>query len=54
MLFPLKTEKVQYNLRTEPELMNWLKEQSVKYDRSVNFLINRAIKNLKKELENTI
>lgn len=43
--------KVQYNLRIEPELLEWLKEQGEKYERPVNYIINHAIKQLKKEQE---
>lgn len=48
---PEKKTKIQYNLRLEPELMQWLKEQSKKYERPVNYVINHAIKRLKKEQE---
>lgn len=43
--------KVQYNLRTEPELLEWLKEQAMKYDRPINYMINHAIKNFKSQQE---
>lgn len=43
--------KVQYNLRTEPELLEWLKEQAIKYDRPINYMINHAIKQFKKQQE---
>lgn len=46
---PEKRSKIQFNLRTDPELMEWLKIQSEKYERPVNYIINYAIKQLKKE-----
>ncbi|MEC8055580.1 MAG: DNA-binding protein [Pseudomonadota bacterium] len=39
--------KVQYNLRIEPELLNWLKELGGECERPVNYLINHAIKEMK-------
>lgn len=43
--------KVQYNLRIEPELMDWLKELGQEYERPVNYLINHAVKQMKEKLE---
>ena len=43
--------KIQYNLRLDPELMKWLKEQAKKYERPVNYIINHAIKQLKQQQE---
>lgn len=43
--------KVQYNLRIEPELLNWLKELGGEYERPVNYLINHAIKEMKVAIE---
>lgn len=43
--------KVQYNLRIEPELLKWLKDLGLEYERPVNYLINRAIKQMKNEIE---
>lgn len=43
--------KVQYNLRTDPELMEWLKKTGKEYERPVNYVINQAIKNMRKEIE---
>lgn len=43
--------KVQYNLRTEPEILQWLKEQSAKHDRPINYIINHAIKQFKQQQE---
>lgn len=48
---PKKTVKTQYNLRVDPDLMDWLKEQSAKCELPVNFIINHAIKQLRKENE---
>lgn len=52
---PLKKKdqhsKVQYNLRIEPEMLNWLKTQGKEYERPVNYLINHAIKQMKAEIE---
>lgn len=44
--------KVQYNLRIEPELLKWLKDLGLEYERPVNYLINHAIKQMKSEIEN--
>ncbi|MCF9034197.1 DNA-binding protein [Acinetobacter nectaris] len=44
-------KKVQYNLRIEPELLDWLKTQGRVYERPVNYLINHAIKQMKIEIE---
>lgn len=43
--------KIQYNLRIEPELMDWLKELGQEYERPVNYLINHAVKQMKNEIE---
>ena len=43
--------KVQYNLRVDPELMEWLKKAGKEYERPVNYVINQAIKNMRKEIE---
>lgn len=48
MELPTKpTAKVQYNLRIEPELMEWLKNLGQECERSVNYLINHAVKQMK-------
>lgn len=43
--------KIQYNLRIEPELMDWLKNLGQEYERPVNYLINHAVKQMKNEIE---
>lgn len=43
--------KVQYNLRIEPDLLEWLREQGKEFERPVNYLINHAIKQMKAEIE---
>jgi predicted transcriptional regulator len=43
--------KVQYNLRIDPEMLAWLKEQAEKYDRPVNYMIIHAVKQLKQQQE---
>ncbi|PKH28778.1 DNA-binding protein [Acinetobacter radioresistens] len=43
--------KVQYNLRIDPELMEWLKETGKEYERPVNYLINHAVKQMKEKIE---
>lgn len=43
--------KVQYNLRIEPELMEWLKNLGQEYERPVNYLINHAVKQMKNKIE---
>ena len=47
----LPRTKIQYNLRIEPELMDWLKELGQEYERPVNYLINHAVKQMKNEIE---
>lgn len=44
--------KAQYNLRIEPELLDWLRELGQEYERPVNYLVNHAIKQMKQEVEN--
>ena len=46
-----KRTKIQYNLRIEPELMDWLKKLGQEYERPVNYLINHAVKQMKNEIE---
>lgn len=46
-----KRDKVQYNLRIEMELLDWLKTQGEVYERPVNYLITHAIKQMKAEIE---
>lgn len=41
----------QYNLRLEPALHKWLKEEAERQERSVNFLINKAVKLFKQQRE---
>ncbi|CAP01139.1 hypothetical protein ABSDF1802 [Acinetobacter baumannii SDF] len=43
--------KTQYNLRIDQELHEWLKEVAAKNERPVNYVINQAIKNMRKEIE---
>lgn len=43
--------KVQYNLRIEPELMEWLKATGKDYERPVNYLINHAVKQMRIQIE---
>lgn len=43
--------KIQYNLRIEPELMEWLKNLGQECERPVNYLINHAVKQMKNEIE---
>ena len=43
--------KEQYNLRIDPDLLAWLREQAVKHERPVNYIINHAIKQFKKHQE---
>lgn len=52
MELPTKpTAKVQYNLRIEPELMEWLKNLGQECERPVNYLINHAVKQMKNKIE---
>lgn len=43
--------KTQFNLRLEPELLTWLKEEAKKHDRPVNYVIIHAIKQFRKSQE---
>ncbi|HBN5965372.1 TPA: Arc family DNA-binding protein [Acinetobacter baumannii] len=43
--------KIQYNLRIEHELHDWLKKIAKENERPVNYVINQAIKNMRKEIE---
>jgi uncharacterized protein (DUF4415 family) len=43
--------KVQFNLRIDPELLEWIKNEGKKYERPANYVINHAIKQLKKASE---
>ncbi|HDG7210051.1 Arc family DNA-binding protein [Acinetobacter baumannii] len=43
--------KLQYNLRIEHELHDWLKKIAEENERPVNYVINQAIKNMRKEIE---
>lgn len=43
--------KMQYNLRIEHELHEWLKEVATENERPVNYVITQAIKKLRKEIE---
>ncbi|HAV5548877.1 TPA: Arc family DNA-binding protein [Acinetobacter baumannii] len=43
--------KMQFNLRIERELHEWLKKVAEENERPVNYVINQAIKNIRKEIE---
>lgn len=43
--------KIQYNLRIDPEILDWLKRLAEENERPVNYVINQAIKNMRKEIE---
>ncbi|MBP8005304.1 MAG: Arc family DNA-binding protein [Acinetobacter sp.] len=43
--------KMQYNLRIEHDLHEWLKKVAEENERPVNYVINQAIKKLRNELE---
>ncbi|WP_225761655.1 Arc family DNA-binding protein [Acinetobacter sp. Marseille-P8610] len=43
--------KMQYNLRIDQELHDWLKEVAAENERPVNFVITQAIKKLRNEIE---
>lgn len=43
--------KLQYNLRIEHDLFEWLKKVAEENERPVNYVINQAIKNMRKEIE---
>ena len=48
---PEKQPKAQFNLRANPELMLWVREQSIRFDCSMNHIVNHAIKQLRKTQE---
>lgn len=41
----------QYNVRLDPTLHAWLKQQAELHDRSINYLINQAVKSFKQQRE---
>ncbi|HGK9046849.1 TPA: Arc family DNA-binding protein [Acinetobacter baumannii] len=43
--------KMQFNLRIEHELHEWLKKVAEENERPVNYVINQTIKNMRKEIE---
>lgn len=43
--------KMQYNLRIDHELHEWLKKIAEENERPINYVINQAIKNMRKEIE---
>lgn len=43
--------KMQYNLRIDHELHEWLKSVAKENERPVNYVINQAIKNMRQEIE---
>lgn len=43
--------KMQFNLRMEHELHEWLKKTAEENERPINYVINQAIKNMKKQSE---
>lgn len=43
--------KIQYNLRIEHELHNWLKKVAEENERPVNYVITQAIKDMRKQIE---
>lgn len=48
---PRQQQGKQYKARFPDELHTWLKETAEKNDRSVNYLIVKAVKNLKQQCE---
>lgn len=46
-----KQRGTQYKVRLPDELHTWLKEMAEKHDRSMNYLIVKAIKQLKQQQE---
>ena len=43
--------KIQFNLRIESELHEWLKKIGGESERPINYVITQAIKKLRKEME---
>lgn len=43
--------KMQYNLRIEHELHDWLKKVAEENERPVNYVITQAIKNMRNQIE---
>lgn len=46
-----KPKPVPFMLRLDPELHEWLKGQAQQHDRSINYLINAAVRAYKKQRE---
>lgn len=42
---------MQYNLRIDAELHQWLKEIAERNERPINYVITQAIKKMRKEME---
>jgi predicted DNA-binding protein len=43
--------KVQYNLRIDHELHEWLKKTGEESERPINYVVTQAIKKLRKEMD---
>lgn len=43
--------KMQYNLRIDQDLHEWLKQTGEKNERPINYVITQAIKKMRKEME---
>lgn len=48
---PRRQRGTQYKVRFPDELHAWLKEMATKHDRSMNYLIVKAVKQMKDEIE---
>jgi|LSQX01.1.fsa_nt_gb predicted HicB family RNase H-like nuclease len=48
---PRRQRGTQYKVRMPDELHAWLKEMAEKHDRSMNYLIVKAIKQFKQQME---
>lgn len=43
--------KIQYNLRIDRDLHEWLKQTGEKNERPINYVITQAIRKMRKEME---
>ena len=43
--------KAQFCLRIDPDVLAWLKDEAEKHDRPINYVINHAIKQFRKQQE---
>lgn len=44
-------KQTQFNLRIDPDLLQWVRDEGGKLERPMNYMINHAIKQFKKSQE---